>query len=36
MKVRIDTNDKTMQLHLGRGCYLIKVGNVTRKITLPA
>lgn len=36
MKVRIDANDKTVQLNLGRGCYLIKVGNVTRKITLPA
>ena len=36
MKVSIDANHNTMQLNLGRGCYLIKVGNVTRKITLPA
>ena len=31
---RIDSDDKTVTLNVGRGCYIAKVGNVTRKITI--
>ena len=31
---RIDSNDKTFALNLPKGCYLIKVGKVVRKISL--
>ena len=31
---RIDSDDKTVTLNVGRGCYIVKVGNVTRKITI--
>jgi hypothetical protein len=31
---RIDSNDKTFALNLTKGCYLIKVGKVVRKISV--
>ena len=31
---RIDSADKTITLNVGRGCYIVKVGDVTRKITI--
>ena len=32
--IRIDSGDKTFALNLTRGCYLIKVGKVVRKISI--
>lgn len=32
--IRIDSNDKTMALTLQRGCYILKVGKVVRKISI--
>ena len=32
--VRIDSNDKTFSLNLSKGCYLIKVGKIVRKISV--
>ena len=32
--VRIDSNDKTLSLNLGRGCYLLKVDKIVRKISI--
>ncbi|MBQ8050880.1 MAG: T9SS type A sorting domain-containing protein [Bacteroidaceae bacterium] len=32
--IRIDSNDKTMALNLQRGCYILKVGKVVRKISI--
>lgn len=32
--IRIDSNDKTMTLTLQRGCYILKVGKVVRKISI--
>lgn len=32
--VAIDANDKTVSLNLNRGWYILKVGNVTRKIAI--
>ena len=32
--IRIDTSDKTIALNLSRGYYLLKVGNVVRKIAI--
>ena len=32
--VKIDSNDKQIPLNLGRGCYIIKVGKIVRKITI--
>lgn len=32
--IRIDSNDKTMTLNLQRGCYILKVGKVVRKISI--
>ncbi len=32
--VSIDANDKTVNLSLSRGWYILKVGNVTRKISV--
>lgn len=32
--VRIDNNDKTFALNLQKGCYLIKVGKIVRKISI--
>lgn len=31
---RIDSNDKTITLNLGKGCYILRVGKTTRKIAL--
>jgi len=31
---RIDSNDKHVALTLGKGCYIIRVGKLTRKIAL--
>lgn len=30
----IDNNDKHIQLNLQRGCYILKVGDVVRKISI--
>lgn len=32
--VRIDSNDKTFALNLQKGCYLIKVGKIVRKVSI--
>lgn len=32
--IRIDSSDKTFALNLPRGCYLVKVGNIVRKISV--
>lgn len=32
--VKIDTSDQTVNLKLSKGCYIVKVGNVARKISL--
>lgn len=32
--IRIDSNDKTFALNLTKGCYLIKVGKIVRKISV--
>ena len=32
--IRIDSNDKSFALNLPKGCYLIKVGKVVRKISV--
>lgn len=32
--VRIDSNEKTFALNLPKGCYLIKVGKIVRKISV--
>ena len=31
---RIDSNDKTFALDLPKGCYLVKVGKIVRKISV--
>lgn len=32
--IRIDSNDKVLNLNLQRGCYILKVGKVVRKISI--
>lgn len=32
--IRIDSNDKIISLNIPRGCYIMKVGKVVRKITV--
>ncbi len=32
--IRIDSNDISFALNLNKGCYLIKVGKIVRKISL--
>ncbi len=32
--IRIDSNDKTLNLNLSKGCYILKVGKVVRKISI--
>lgn len=32
--IRIDSNDKQINLNLTRGCYILKVGKVVRKVTI--
>lgn len=34
MAVKVDGSDKSYNLSLPRGCYIVKVGNVVRKISL--
>lgn len=34
MTVKIDSSDKTYNLNLPKGCYIVKVGKVVRKISL--
>lgn len=31
---KIETNDKSWNLNLGRGCYIVKVGKTVRKISI--
>ncbi len=31
---RIDSDDKTLNLNLPKGCYILKVGNVVRKVSI--
>ena len=33
-KVKIDSNDKKIELNLQKGCYILKVGKVVRKISI--
>lgn len=35
LTTRVDSNDKRVALNLGKGCYIVKVGKITRKIALP-
>ena len=32
--MRIDNSDQSVQLNLKRGCYIVRVGDVTRKISI--
>ena len=32
--VKIDTDEKTFQLHLQRGCYFVKIGKIVRKVSI--
>ncbi len=32
--IRIDCNDKHISLNLTRGCYILKVGKIVRKVTI--
>jgi len=32
--IRIDSADKTFALNLSKGCYLVKVGKIVRKISV--
>ena len=32
---KIDTNDKSWNLNLSRGCYIVKVGETVRKVSIP-
>ena len=32
--VKIESADQTVTLDLGKGCYIVKVGNVARKISV--
>ena len=34
LKVRIDSNDKRIELNLPKGCYLVQVGKVVRKVVI--
>lgn len=34
MSIKIDGQDKRYTLNLPKGCYIIKVGNVVRKISI--
>lgn len=33
-RIRIDSNDKHISLNLNRGCYIMKVDKVVRKVTI--
>jgi len=32
--IRIDSNDKSLTLNLQRGCYILKVGKLVRKVSI--
>lgn len=32
--IKIDSDDKTFQLHLQRGCYFVKIGKLVRKVSI--
>lgn len=32
--VNIDSNDKQVTLNLRKGCYIVKIGSLTRKVSL--
>ena len=32
--IRIESNDKTYELSVPRGCYIIKIGSMARKVYL--
>ena len=32
--VKIDSDDKTLNLNLTKGCYILKVGKVVRKVSI--
>ena len=34
MATRVEGGDKTFELNLPRGCYIVKIGNTVRKISL--
>lgn len=34
MTVKIDSSDKTYNLNLPKGCYIVKVGKIVRKISI--
>ncbi len=34
MTIKVDGSDKSYNLNLARGCYIVKVGNVVRKISI--
>lgn len=34
VRMQIDSPDKTVSLNLRKGCYIVRVGNLTRKIAL--
>lgn len=34
MSIKVDGSDKTYSLNLPKGCYIVKVGNVVRKISI--
>lgn len=34
LTARIDSNEKTIPLNLGKGCYILRVGKLTRKVSL--
>lgn len=34
MSVKVDGNDKRYNLNLSKGCYIVKVGNIVRKINI--
>ena len=33
-KIKIDSNDKSIDLNLPKGCYILKVGKVVRKVSI--
>lgn len=34
MSIKIDSSDKSVSLNLAKGCYIVKVGKVVRKISI--
>ncbi len=32
--IKIDSDDKTFQLHMQRGCYFVKIGKLVRKVSI--